>query len=65
MQFNRQIHKQIASSPELQALASRRSLVYNAYDAMAVAAYLRASGRAPTYKLSWSDTTVTEDWTVL
>ncbi len=48
----------------VQALASRRSLVYNAYDAMAVAAYLRASGCNAKYKLSWTDTTVTEDWTV-
>ncbi|GAB4822963.1 hypothetical protein N2152v2_010009 [Parachlorella kessleri] len=48
----------------LQSLASRRSLVYNAYDALAVAAYLRASGRTPTYKLAWTDTAITERWTV-
>ena len=48
----------------VQSLASRRSLVYNAYDALAVAAFLRASGRTPTYKLAWTDTAITEQWTV-
>lgn len=51
--------------PALQMLASRRSLVYNSYDALAVQAYLRASGRSGRYKLSWTDTTVTEDWVVV
>ncbi len=48
----------------LQALAARRSLVYNQPDAAAVAAFLRASGRSSTCRLSWSDTTVTQKWTL-
>lgn len=50
--------------PCLQTLAARRSLVYNAYDALTVAAYLRASGLRPQYRLAWTDTTVTEEWKV-
>jgi hypothetical protein len=47
----------------LQALYSRQSLL-SAFDAMAFEAYLRASGWSGSYQLSWSDTAVTEVWSV-
>ncbi|GBF90150.1 hypothetical protein Rsub_03283 [Raphidocelis subcapitata] len=49
----------------LGALASQAALVANAHDAMAVAAYLRASGRGSSRELELSDTGYTETWTVL
>lgn len=45
-----------------QALAARRSSVYSQHDAAAVGAFLRASGRGATCRLSWSDTAVTQQW---
>ncbi|KAI7836094.1 hypothetical protein COHA_010022 [Chlorella ohadii] len=48
----------------LQALAARRSTLYNQHDAAAVAAFLRASGRSSTCRLAWSDTGVVQQWTV-
>jgi hypothetical protein len=49
----------------LTALAGQRALVANTHDAMAVAAYLRASGRAPARELEFSDAGYIERWTVL
>lgn len=48
----------------LQALASRRSAVYNVHDAATVAAYLRACGLSSTCRLSWTDTSVVQAWSV-
>ncbi len=52
------------TTPALQALAARRSTLYNQHDAAAVAAFLRASGRSSTCRLAWSDTGVVQQWTV-
>jgi hypothetical protein len=49
----------------LQSLASRRSSVYPAYDALAISAFLRASGREARCELQWTDTVVTERWSVV
>ncbi|KAI3428408.1 hypothetical protein D9Q98_007235 [Chlorella vulgaris] len=49
----------------LQALAARRSLVYQQPDAAAVAAFLRASGRSSTCRLTWTDTAVTQEWNLV
>lgn len=48
----------------LQALAARRSSVYQQHDAAAVAAFLRASGRSSSCRLAWSDTAVTQEWSL-
>jgi hypothetical protein len=48
----------------LTALAGQRALVANTHDAMAVAAYLRASGRRAARELELSDTGYIERWTV-
>lgn len=48
----------------LGALASQRALIANTHDAMAVAAYLRASGRASARELELTDTGYVERWTV-
>lgn len=48
----------------LQALASRRSNLYNVHDAATVAAYLRACGLSSTCRLSWTDTSVVQAWSV-
>lgn len=48
----------------LQALASRRSSLFSQHDAAAVAAFLRASGRSSTCRLSWSDTAVVQQWSL-
>ena len=48
----------------LQGLAARRSSIYNQHDALAVGAFLRASGRGSTCRLSWNDTAVTQQWTL-
>ncbi|KAL4428540.1 hypothetical protein ABPG75_002629 [Micractinium tetrahymenae] len=48
----------------LQALAARRSSVYSQHDAAAVAAFLRASGRSAICRLSWTDTAVTQQWSL-
>ncbi len=49
----------------VQALAARRSLVYQQPDAAAVAAFLRASGRSSTCRLTWTDTAVTQEWNLV
>ena len=48
----------------LQGLAARRSSIYNQHDALAVGAFLRASGRGSTCRLAWNDTAVTQQWTL-
>lgn len=48
----------------LQALAARRSSIYNDHAAAAIAAFLRASGRSSSCRLSWSDTGVSQQWTL-
>jgi hypothetical protein len=48
----------------LTALAGQRALIANTHDAMAVAAYLRASGRAAERELELSDTGYVEYWRV-
>lgn len=48
----------------LQSIASRRSNLYPVYDALTVAAFLRASGRSAACSFAWSSTGVTEEWTV-
>jgi hypothetical protein len=49
----------------LSALASQRAPLATAHDAMAVAAYLRASGRGSSREVELSDTGYTERWTVI
>lgn len=50
----------------LQGMAARQGTLYPAHDALAIAALLRASGRRRVEcKLAWTDTTVTEKWTIL
>ncbi|KAI8463524.1 MAG: hypothetical protein J3K34DRAFT_389034 [Monoraphidium minutum] len=49
----------------LTALAGQRALVANTHDAMAVAAYLRASGRASSRELELTDTGYLERWEVV
>lgn len=54
-----------ASLWSLQGLASKRSSILNAYDALVMAAYLRASGWSPSCELGWDGSIVTEKWTVV
>lgn len=49
----------------LGALGARRSLVTNAFDAMVIDAWLRASGRSATHTVRTTDTGFVEDWTLL
>ena len=49
----------------LQALAAQRSSLYTQHDAATVAAFLRASGRGSTCRLAWTDTAVTQQWSLL
>jgi len=49
----------------LTALAAQRALIANTHDAMAVAAYLRAGGRAAERELELSDTGYAERWRVV
>lgn len=49
----------------LGALASQRALIANTHDVMAVAAYLRASGRSSTRQLELTDAGYVERWQVL
>ncbi|KAK9807874.1 hypothetical protein WJX72_011848 [[Myrmecia] bisecta] len=49
----------------LGALTSQRALLTNAYDALAVEAFLRASGRNAVYSSRRTDTAVEQTWTLL
>lgn len=51
--------------PPSQALAARRSSLYNDHCAAAIAAFLRASGRGSACRLAWSDTGVAQRWTLV
>ena len=48
----------------LSALGARAALVANAFDVMAVAAWLRASGIEAEYELDLTETGVEEEWTL-
>ena len=48
----------------LQSVASKRGNLFPIYDAVTIAAYLRASGRSGTCSFAWSSTAVTEEWTI-
>ncbi|KXZ54425.1 hypothetical protein GPECTOR_5g79 [Gonium pectorale] len=49
----------------LTSLRHRRSLVVNAYDSMAIDAFLRASGRSARFELSTSGSGLEEEWQLL
>jgi hypothetical protein len=49
----------------LQSVTSRRGNLWPVYDALAVAAFLRESGRSATCSFSWTSTGVLEDWVVV
>jgi hypothetical protein len=49
----------------LQGVAAKRGTLYPAHDVLAIAALLRGSGRRMMEcKVAWTDTTVTEKWTL-
>lgn len=48
----------------LQQEAAQRSSAFGCQDAAAVGALLRAGGAAASCRLSWSDTAVTQRWSV-
>ena len=48
----------------MQALAARRAPLITSHDALAVGAWLRASGRSAVCTLSWTDAAVSQVWEV-
>jgi len=49
----------------MQSAASRLSRLYPAYDALALAAFVRTSGRRTRCSLSWTNASLEEEWTIL